>query len=48
MIGFDITIIGAGRVGLPFALVLEKSGFKIAVKEVDKRTINFINKKYTF
>jgi UDP-N-acetyl-D-mannosaminuronic acid dehydrogenase len=47
MIGFDITIIGAGRVGLPFALVLEKSGFKIAVKEVDKRTINFINKKKT-
>lgn len=41
---YDICIIGAGRVGLPFALMLEnKCGFKVGVLDINPETISKIN-----
>lgn len=34
---YDITVIGAGRVGLPLALMLEEKGFQVAVKDTDRK-----------
>ena len=42
---FDITIIGAGRVGLPLALSLESRGLRVAIKDVSSKIIESINKK---
>ena len=39
---YDITIIGAGRVGLPLALVLEESGLCVAVKDRNELILNAI------
>lgn len=42
---FDVTIIGAGRVGLPLALVLESKGLTVAVSDIDAKLIKMINQK---
>ena len=36
---FDITIIGAGRVGLPLALSFESSGLSVAIKEINLKIL---------
>jgi UDP-N-acetyl-D-mannosaminuronic acid dehydrogenase len=41
---YDITVIGAGRVGLPLALMLEKGGHKVAVKDTDKKIASSVLK----
>lgn len=46
---FDITVIGAGRVGLPLALILDSKGLKVAIKDTDPKIIKYIkNKKAPF
>ena len=35
----DVTIIGAGRVGLPLALSLEECGMKVGIKDIDEKII---------
>ena len=42
---FNITIIGAGRVGLPLALTLENKGFSIAIKDKDPKIGEAFSKK---
>jgi len=42
---FDVTIIGAGRVGLPLALILESKGLKVAISDIDTNLIKKINQK---
>ena len=42
---YDLTVIGCGRVGLPFALVADQKGLKTAIKEKDDKLINLIKKK---
>lgn len=42
---FDITIIGAGRVGLPLALSFESKGLKVAIKDISSKIISSIKKK---
>jgi UDP-N-acetyl-D-mannosaminuronic acid dehydrogenase len=42
---FDVLVIGAGRVGLPLALVLEKSGLRVAVKDKNSKILKSIKKK---
>ena len=42
---FDITIIGAGRVGLPLALSLESKGLRVAIKDVSSKIISLIKKR---
>lgn len=42
---FDVTIIGAGRVGLPLALVFENKGLKVAIKDRNKNIIKSIRSK---
>jgi UDP-N-acetyl-D-mannosaminuronic acid dehydrogenase len=42
---FDVVVIGAGRVGLPFSLILEKSGLKVALKEINLQIIKSFKKK---
>jgi UDP-N-acetyl-D-mannosaminuronate dehydrogenase len=32
---FDITVIGAGRVGLPLALSFESGGLSVAIKDIN-------------
>jgi len=39
---FDVVVVGAGRVGLPLALSLEESGWRVAVKEKDLRIVEAI------
>mgnify|MGYP000102891379 CR=1 FL=1 len=42
---FDITIIGAGRVGLPLALSFESRGLRVAIKDISSKIIESIKKK---
>lgn len=42
---YDITIIGAGRVGLPLALTLDSAGLKVAIKDLSSRIISSIKKR---
>jgi 2-polyprenyl-6-methoxyphenol hydroxylase-like FAD-dependent oxidoreductase len=35
---FDITVIGAGRVGLPLALSFESRGLSVAIKDINLKT----------
>ena len=44
-IPYDVTIIGAGRVGLPFALLLETKKLKIAIVDKNKKLINNLRKR---
>lgn len=46
---FDVTIIGAGRVGLPLALMLESKGLLVAIKDTDQKIVDaFKQKKMPF
>ena len=42
---FDITIIGAGRVGLPLALSFESRGLSVAIKDINLKILISIKKK---
>jgi UDP-N-acetyl-D-mannosaminuronate dehydrogenase len=42
---FDITVIGAGRVGLPLALSFESGGLSVAIKDINLKIIISIKKK---
>jgi UDP-N-acetyl-D-mannosaminuronic acid dehydrogenase len=42
---YDITIIGAGRVGLPLALMFESKGFKVSIKDKDEKILAAFKKK---
>tara|TARA_B100001057_G_scaffold491964_1_gene583331 strand:+ start:2336 stop:3589 length:1254 start_codon:yes stop_codon:yes gene_type:complete len=42
---FDVTVIGAGRVGLPLALLMESKGLKVAIKERNLKIIKSIKLK---
>ncbi len=40
---FDVAIVGgAGRVGLPFALILAESGFKTCIVDLNERAVDEI------
>ena len=41
---FDITIIGAGRVGLPLALSFESRGLSVAIKDINLKILISIKK----
>jgi UDP-N-acetyl-D-mannosaminuronic acid dehydrogenase len=42
---FDITVIGAGRVGLPLALSFESRGLSVAIKDINLKIIISIKQK---
>ena len=45
MKGINITVIGIGKLGLCFSLILEKYGFNVLGIDVDESYVNSLNNK---
>ena len=45
MVKDKLSILGLGKLGLPFALLLERNGFSILGVDINKRYVDDINRK---